>query len=54
MGSQPFQREDLLGLALLTHEQVEALAKKRAEAAEIQHYSSSAATGEQQFYGRAG
>ena len=45
MGSQPFRQEDLLGLALLTHEHVEALAKERAEAAVIQHYSSAATTG---------
>lgn len=40
MGSQPFRREDQLGLALLTHQDVEAMVKERAENAVIQKYTS--------------
>ncbi|VUZ41896.1 unnamed protein product, partial [Hymenolepis diminuta] len=43
MGSQPFRREDQLGLALLTHQDVEAMVKERAENVVIQKYTNTAA-----------
>ncbi|VDO06160.1 unnamed protein product [Rodentolepis nana] len=43
MGSQPFRREDQLGLALLTRQDVEAMVKERAENAVIQKYTNTAA-----------
>lgn len=42
MGSQPFYREDQLGFALLTSQDVEAMVRERAENAVIQKYSSAA------------
>uniref|UniRef100_A0A5K3F0D8 General transcription and DNA repair factor IIH helicase subunit XPD n=1 Tax=Mesocestoides corti TaxID=53468 RepID=A0A5K3F0D8_MESCO len=45
MGSQPFRREDQLGVALLTREHIEALVKERAQAAVIERYSSSTTAG---------
>lgn len=43
MGSQPFRREDQLGLALLTRQDVEAMVKERAENVVIQKYTNNAA-----------
>nr|CDS28679.2 DNA repair helicase rad3:xp d [Hymenolepis microstoma] len=43
MGSQPFRRDDQLGLALLTRQDVEAMVKERAANAVIQKYTNNAA-----------